>query len=186
MICITGLIGAGKSTVAQMLRARGQTVADADVELHFLYQNDEALRAEIVQSFGKEALRNEAGHKEINRQYLAKIVFQNSEKLKLLEGITHPVLFERMLALDAPFWEVPLLAKWPQAVEAATSIWVVTAPENVRLERLIKRGLAREDALARMEAQKKLPALPAEKCVAIGNGDDNKMPVLPGVSGLHG
>jgi dephospho-CoA kinase len=179
LVCITGLIGAGKSTVAQMLRARGQVVADADSELHFLYQNDEALQTEIVIYFGSEALKNG----QINRQYLAKIVFQDAEKLKLLEGITHPVLFERMLATSAPFWEVPLLAKWPQAVEAATSIWVVTAPESVRLERLVKRGLSREDALARMEAQRKLPALPAEKCVGIGNGRDDVMPILPG---LHG
>ncbi|KGQ22748.2 dephospho-CoA kinase [Thermus filiformis] len=157
---ITGSLGSGKSTVAALLRERGYPVLDADA---LAREGREVLREEICRAF-PEACREGA----LDERALARLVFSDEEKLRLLEGLLHPYvrrrLEEEMARLreawpgggaKAPilFLEIPLLFEvgWEKALDRTL---VVAAPLEARLERVrLRSGLSREEALAREARQ---------------------------------
>ena len=155
-IAITGSIACGKSTVLHLLRGRGYPVIDADeVSRALTAPGGEALPA-IRAAFGVDVFSGE----ELNRKALAAIVFSNPAERERLESILHPMIREKIRDFlaefdgDRPvFAEVPLLYEcgWENDYDA---VWVTSAPEEVRIERLSTRdGLSREDALKRIRAQ---------------------------------
>ncbi|MCL2101221.1 MAG: UDP-N-acetylmuramate dehydrogenase [Fibromonadales bacterium] len=152
MIAITGLIGSGKSLVADIVRGEGFEVLDADALAHELYKEDAELRRKIAENFGKEAL-NESG---INRKYIADLVFCDEQKLKLLESIVHPVLQSEIEKRNPPFIEAAVLHKWPEFSKKMQEIWIVEADEDARRQRLLRKGLTEGDVERRMQTQKPL------------------------------
>lgn len=173
-IGITGSIGAGKSTVGEWLREQGFAVLDCDAEVHRLYASNESLRGELAKKFGKSVLTADG----VSREYLADIVFKDSEKRSLLESIVYPYLEKSIgnfFATSASandsraFIEAALLFKVPDTLAKLEEVWNVDASEDVRLERLVKRGLNREDAKRRIELQKQNPALSHPQIVNIDN-----------------
>ncbi len=173
-IGITGSIGAGKSTVGEWLREQGFAVLDCDAEVHRLYASNESLRGELAKKFGKSVLTADG----VSREYLADIIFKDSEKRSLLESIVYPYLeksIENFFATSASandsraFIEAALLFKVPDTLAKLEEVWNVDASEDVRLERLVKRGLNREDAKRRIELQKQNPALKHSRIVNIDN-----------------
>ncbi len=109
MLAITGLIGSGKSLVASVVREAGFEVLDADLLAHELYGENAALRRKIAAHFGDEAL-NENG---INRFYISQIVFNNEQKLSLLESIVYPLMQKEIEKRNPHFVEAAVLYKWP-------------------------------------------------------------------------
>src|SRR5687767_3768245 len=85
-IGLTGGIGSGKSTIANVFEVLGIPVYYADTEAKRIMNEDHQLRGEIVRHFGQEAYID--GH--LNRAYLSSIVFNNKEKLSLLNSLVHP------------------------------------------------------------------------------------------------
>lgn len=173
-IGITGSIGAGKSTVGEWLREQGFAVLDCDAEVHRLYASNESLRGELAKKFGKSVLTADG----VSREYLADIVFKDSEKRSLLESIVYPYLEKSIgnfFATSASandsraFIEAALLFKVPNTLAKLDEVWNVDASAEVRLERLVKRGLNREDAKRRIELQKQNPALSHPQIVNIDN-----------------
>lgn len=171
-IGLTGSIGAGKSTVGKLLRERGFAVLDCDAEVHRLYASNESLRGELAKKFGKSVLTADG----VSREYLADIVFKDSEKRSLLESIVYPYLeksIENFFTSSAnegkAFIEAALLFKVPNTLAKLDEVWNVDASAEVRLERLVKRGLNREDAMRRIELQKQNPALNHSQIVNIDN-----------------
>lgn len=173
-IGITGSIGAGKSTVGEWLREQGFAVLDCDAEVHRLYASNASLRGELAKKFGKSVLTADG----VSREYLADIVFKDSEKRSLLESIVYPYLEKSIgnfFATSASandsraFIEAALLFKVPNTLAKLDEVWNVDASEDVRLERLVKRGLNREDAKRRIELQKRNPALNHPQIVNIDN-----------------
>lgn len=173
-IGLTGSIGAGKSTVGKMLRERGFAVLDCDAEVHRLYACNEELRKSLASEFGKSVLTADG----VSRECLADIVFKNSEKRSLLESIVYPYLEKSIgnffstsaSANDSrAFIEAALLFKVPNTLAKLDEVWNVDASAEVRLERLVKRGLNREDAMRRIELQKQNPALNHSRIVNIDN-----------------
>ena len=165
VVGLTGGIGSGKSTVAEMLRALGAVVIDADAIVHELQAKGTPLLAEMVEAFGPEILRPDG---ELDRKALGERVFGDAEALARLGRIVHPKVGAEMAArlaaarearVDLVVMDVPLLLEGRQAgrggseqpYEAIVVVWV---PEAVQIERTMKRdGCAREEALRRVRAQ---------------------------------
>ncbi|MEU9885780.1 dephospho-CoA kinase [Sphaerisporangium sp. NPDC051011] len=156
-IGLTGGIGSGKSEVSRRLAGHGAVVIDADKIAREVVEPGTSGLALVVEEFGPGVLREDGT---LNREKLGQIVFPDPEKLKRLNAIVHPRVGERMAELQrrtpadaVVVYDVPLLAENGLAPMYDLVI-VVDAPDEVRLERLVsQRGMAREDALARIRAQ---------------------------------
>lgn len=157
---ITGSIGAGKSFVGSLLRDRGFRVLDADVAVHDLYRENAALRGELAENFGEECLTPDG----VNRDYFIRKIFSDDAARERLESIVYPHLTQYVKKfLEEParenlqcvrFVEAALLSRAPGIVGMLDEIWIVDAPEDMRLERLVNRGMERSDALRRIENQR--------------------------------
>ena len=86
-IGLTGGIGSGKTTVAQIFEVLSIPVYYADSAARDLMNNDPELKKKILSAFGSNAYKNG----ELNRSYLGSVVFPDKEKLNLLNSIVHPV-----------------------------------------------------------------------------------------------
>ncbi len=151
MIGITGQIGAGKSFVGQILRDRGFKVLDADKAVHELYCCDTDLRKAIAVEFGAESLIEDG----VNRKFFADLIFEDESARKRLENLVYPALTEFVVQQNPDYVEAALFENVPEMVERMDQFWIVTAPEKVRLARLVKqRHLSAEDALRRIELQR--------------------------------
>jgi len=158
LVGLTGGIGAGKSTVAELLAARGAVIIDADQAARAVVEPGQPALKKLVERFGEGILDADG---RLERSTLAKLVFGDDEARRELEAITHPAIndeFSRRV-VEAPsdaivVLDVPLLAESEQARKRPyQTVIVVEAPRNVRLERLEARGVDRADAEARMAAQ---------------------------------
>lgn len=157
-IALTGGIGSGKSTVARLLEARGAVVVDADAIAREIVEPGQPALVEIREAFGPEVVDDDGG---LRRSRLAQIVFDDPEALARLNAITHPRIAARSAQLLASasseavvVYDMPLLVEQgPEALTGWDAIVVVDAPDEVRLERLVARGVAREDGQRRMAAQ---------------------------------
>lgn len=172
-IGICGKIGCGKSTVGVLLSDRGIPVIDLDMEMHRLYAKSQNLQAKIAERFGADCVRNGT----VDRAALAKKVFSDLRSLGDLEQIVYPLLRESLenrlqeLSTENSLAAVEgaLLFKWPDFSRSLAEIWIVEAPDEVRLARLIARGLSREDAVRRMQIQAKDPLPPNERYRRLDN-----------------
>lgn len=90
-IGITGGIGSGKSTVCKVFASMGIPVNDADSLAKKIIVEDPELKAEIIQQFGSDAYFENG---EYNRSYISNIVFNNPEKLSILNNLVHPKVIE--------------------------------------------------------------------------------------------
>ena len=92
IIAVTGLIGAGKSTVSRMFSDLGFWVIDVDRLSHDILQ-DQEVKSRLVALFGEEILEME----KVNRSFLAEIAFSSQEKLEALNPIIHPLLIRKLI-----------------------------------------------------------------------------------------
>lgn len=168
-IGITGSIGSGKSFVGELLRERGFRVLDADSQVHELYRDSKELRAKLANFFG-EACLTPTG---VNSALIADRVFADDEAREKLEQIVYPYLNRAVedffdadsetskcvaevveAAKNYRFVEAALFSRAPELLKMLDELWIVDAPENVRLQRLIARGLSESDASRRIENQR--------------------------------
>jgi dephospho-CoA kinase len=158
VIGLTGGIGTGKSTVADILARLGAVVVEADKLGHEVLQ-DELAKRELVTAFGKDILLPDSS---VDHKKLAARAFSNHQAVATLNNIVHPRMYGKtvdklneyraqgkgVVVLDAP-----LLIE-AGIVHLVDEVWVTVAPEAVVLERIRKRsGLTDEQALARIRAQ---------------------------------
>ena len=173
LIGLTGNIAAGKSTVAKMLVDLGATRIDADALVRELQRKGTPTYDAIVSEFGSSILHADGG---IDRKALGAIVFADPERLRALESIVHPAVAvesQRRIAeavSDVIVYEAIKLIEAGRA-DMCDAIWVVTAPREAQIERLMRdRGLSEAEARFRIDAQ--IP--PEEKLkhatVVIDNG----------------
>ena len=156
IIGLTGGIGSGKSTVAKYLASKGVAVYIADVEAKKLMDSQDVIE-EIKDYFGEKVISKKGT---IKRKTLAKIVFNDKEKLSKLNSIVHPKVKEHftewvLLHKNEPFVikEVAILFETNGHLDCDKVI-LVTAPEDVRLMRVMQRdNVSKEDVLARMNNQ---------------------------------
>ena len=176
-IGLTGPIGAGKSTVAQMLRELGAKVLDADALVHQEQVRGTLGYTAIVQRFGTGVLGED---KEIDRKKLAEEVFGDPLKLAQLERIIHPRVIARVLEARAMLPEGAILVV--EAIKLLESamrgsydeIWVVLAPREVMIARLKERGMPAVEAEARLRHQRGEADFRSAADVVIENGGDRE------------
>jgi len=140
VVGLTGGVGSGKSTVAELFAKLGVTIADADQAARTVVQPGSPALQEIEQAFGPEVLLQDGT---LDRAAMRKRIFANQQERKNLEAITHPKIKEeiqRQLAAAKGSYAilvVPLLLETGQ--ELADRILVVDAPEEQQIKRTIKR-----------------------------------------------
>ncbi|MFW0112521.1 dephospho-CoA kinase [Rothia sp. CCM 9416] len=160
-IGLTGGIGSGKSTVAQILVKLGATLIDADAIGRDLMQPGQPVFAEVVRVFGQGVL---AKNGSLDRAALASLVFADESKREKLNSIVHPAIrvqaqrqrdkaAEKLGQSGVIVEDIPLLVETGQA-NRFDGVIVVEADPVERLRRLVElRGMSEADALARMNAQ---------------------------------
>jgi dephospho-CoA kinase len=147
VIALTGGIGSGKSAVASHLESLNVPVIDADLLAHQLVKPGSPALLEIQATFGDELVDANGA---LNRPALRKIVFDNPQQRKRLEGILHPRIRGAMEAWiaqqTAPYvvLVIPLLFETDQ-MSLADRVLVVDCDESTQIERVLERDqLARE------------------------------------------
>lgn len=152
---LTGGIGSGKSTVARVFEVLGIPVYYADEATRQLMNTDEALKKEIIKNFGEKSYINN----ELNRPYIASIVFNNKEKLELLNALTHPATIRHanawMQQQTAPYVikEAALIFESGSA-ENLDYVIGVSAPKPLRIRRVMERDhISSEEVQKRMSRQ---------------------------------
>ena len=164
-IALTGGIGSGKSTVAALLAEFGAVVIEADQVARDVVEPGTLGAAAVVARFGSSVV---AADRSLDRPALARLVFADPAARADLDAIVHPLVAERsaeLMAAAGPgaavVYDVPLLVETGRQDEFDLVI-SVTAPVAARLERLAERGLSRDQAQARIDAQ----ATDAERAAA--------------------
>lgn len=162
MICygLTGKTGAGKSTVAALLREKGWYVIDGDLLARKVTEPGSPVLDQLAAAFGGDLLREDGS---LDRRALVQRLHEVPNGVDLLNAITHPAIdalvqqeleaaekagYDRCLFDAAALLESPSRGRCDKII-------VVTAPEDVRLQRILLRdGLSEPQAKARMEMQK--------------------------------
>ena len=156
VVGLTGPIGAGKSTVAGMLRDLGAPVLDADAIARDEQSRGTTGYSAIVQQFGTEVLGED---KEIDRRKLADVVFADPRRLEQLEKILHPRVIARILEARKMLpGDQILVVEAIKLVETSLRsvcdrVWVVLAPREQLLSRLARRGMSEAGVAARLAVQ---------------------------------
>jgi dephospho-CoA kinase len=154
---LTGGIGAGKSEVSRLLVECGAVLIDADRIAREVVEPGTPGLAAVVAAFGEEVL---AADGSLDRPRLGSIVFADQDRLGVLNSIVHPLVRDRSRELEEAAAEdavvvhdVPLLTENGLA-PLYDLVIVVDADPATQLDRLVRlRGMAEEDARARMAAQ---------------------------------
>ena len=155
LIGITGGIGSGKSTIAKVFMSMSYPVYNSDTRAKELINSNEELINSIKLSFGDD-LYNSQG---LDRKKMASIVFNNPEKLELLNSIIHPAVgkdFEKWIDSQNTSFilkEAAILFE-TGIYKSLHKIILVSAPQETRIERVIKRdNTNQEEVLSRMNNQ---------------------------------
>ena len=155
VVALTGGIGSGKSTVGQIFAQLGAIVVDSDQLARDVLERGSIGFNEVVAKFGDEILKNG----EIDRQLLGSIVFKDPSKRSELEQITHPLIrkaFAEVIARSTSnsivINQIPLLVESNHDYKFDHVI-TVSASEDIRAQRLLKRGLTGVQIRERMQAQ---------------------------------
>lgn len=158
VIGLTGGIATGKSTVAELLKAHGFKIVDADVASRKAVEKGSEGLAQVKAVFGDEAI-DENG--EMNRQYIGQQVFYDDEKREKLNAIIHPIVREIMEAEKQHYlseghdvvMDIPLLFE-NGLEDTVDEVWLVYTSPSIQIDRLIERNnMSIEDAKARIYSQ---------------------------------
>lgn len=153
---ITGGTGAGKTTLLRALERRGALVLDCDAVYHEMLRSDAPLRADLTDAFG-EVFAPDGG---LDRQKLGKIVFGDDAALARLDGVIFchlpRALARRMEASGARLIALDAIKLIESGLGTLCDVTVaVTAPEEVRVRRIMARdGISEDYARARVRAQR--------------------------------
>ena len=160
IIGLTGLTGAGKSTVAQKLMAYGCYHIDADKVARKVINNNENVKNKLKERFGADVINADGT---TNRPLLASRAFADEQSTLDLNAITHPAVIEEIKSIIKDMEEVgyrgiiiDAIALFESGLNALCDFNVtVVAPKEIRLERIMKRdNITEEKALERINAQK--------------------------------
>jgi len=156
-IGITGGIGSGKSTVCKIFEVLGIPVYYADDRAKWLMHNQSELIAGIKTAFGEAAYHPD---NTLNRPYLADLVFNDKEKLKVLNSLVHPAVFQDGVDWNEAHANAPYTLKEAAILFESGSyltvdkIITVFTPKEVRIQRVLQRDDATREAIeARMDKQ---------------------------------
>jgi dephospho-CoA kinase len=157
VVGLTGGIGSGKSTVAQLLARRGAVVIDADAIVHELQRSGAPLLDELAARFGEEIITIDGA---LDRGKLAALVFGDAAAVDELNAIVHPAVRREIAARvaaradtdDVVVLDIPLIRE--RGAYDMAALVVVDAPTDVAVERVLaSRAMGEEQVRARMATQ---------------------------------
>ena len=189
LIAITGGIGSGKSVVARLVQVMGYDVYDCDSRAKALMLENDTVRQQLVDAFGKETYLDDGT---LNRQHLSAVAFSDDSALARLNGIVHPATASDMqqwaqaqagTGHEVAFAETALL-RTAGLDRLVDEVWHVTAPVSVRIPRVMARSGLTEGQVAERIAAQSLEETVAPGEQVIINDDDSA--VLPQVLRLLG
>lgn len=157
IVGLTGGIGSGKSTVCKIFEVLNVPVFYADQEAKALYESSQVIEA-ITNILGKYILNTEG---KIDRKKMAASVFEDSEKLLQIQQLIHPLVKKRFEEWSELFQKEALYCIREAAIliesgayKDCDKIIVVTAPEKLRIQRVIKReNCSEQEVKSRMAHQ---------------------------------
>lgn len=186
LIAITGGIGSGKSVVSRVLRLMGKPVYDTDCQAKRLMSESTSLRQQLIALFGQEVFDGE----KLDRKYLSSRVFDNPTALGQLNRIVHPAVksdfinWARLQPSDIVFMETALLYE-SGLNQVVDCIWKVTAPEELRIRRVLARsGLQEKECRQRMQAQVKEMQSNEKDMIIVNDGVRAVIPQVVHLLGL--
>ncbi|MCH1401178.1 MAG: dephospho-CoA kinase [Schleiferiaceae bacterium] len=156
VVCITGGIGSGKSTVCKYIEQRGYPVYYSDTRAKELMEHDHQIREQIIAVFGPTIYTDS---EELNRSELARHIFNDPDLKQSLESIVHPRVHEDFVQWSKDQTSQLLFKESPLALEigdqSCQTIVVVHAEVELRISRVLIRNSdwIREDVEARMRNQ---------------------------------
>ena len=182
---LTGGIGSGKSTVAQIFEVLGIPVYYADISAKKLMNEDAELRLAITAIFGEQAYVNNT----LDRKYISSIVFSDPAKLQQLNALVHPATKK-----DGEAWMQQQTS--PYAIHEAALIFEakvsdrldlvigVSSPMELRIKRAMGRDkINRDEVLKRMDQQLE-EEIKMSKCDFILINDEQQL-LIPQILELH-
>lgn len=176
LIGVTGGIGSGKSVVCRICALRGLPVYDCDSRAKALMHESEELRISLLELLGKDAYCTDGS---VNTACVAQRIFADIEVRRSVEALVHEAvrrdLKHWLLSVDGKVAVVESAILHTSMLDKlADRIWLVDAPESVRLSRVRQRSaLTDEQILARMACQQsEFDSLPSEKVSLITNDGD--------------
>lgn len=183
---ITGGIGSGKSTVSKIFELLGVPVYYADERAKDILVRDPELAAAVRQHFGPETYDANGA---LNRKYLGNIVFNDKDKLALLNSLVHPATIR-----DSNLWATQQTAPYvlkeaallfeSESFHYLDKIIGVYAPQPLRILRVMKRdNVTREEVLARMHKQID-ESIKMRLCDYVIQNNEQQL-VIPQVLALH-
>jgi dephospho-CoA kinase len=168
VVGLTGGIGSGKSTVAQLLARRGAVIIDADAIVHELQQPGALLLEQLAERFGREIITANGA---LDRAKLAEMAFGDDQAINDLNAIVHPAVRSEIVRRvtanagtdNVVVLDIPLLTE--RDTYAMAGLVVVDVPTEVAVERVLaERGISEEQVRARIAAQ-----LPRERRMAMAD-----------------
>jgi dephospho-CoA kinase len=187
LIGITGGIGSGKSTVAKIFNILGIPVYSADDRAKWLMSNDADLKDQIIVNFGKESYFEDGS---LNRSYLASRVFNDEEKISIINSLVHPSVkkdFEKwVLNQNSPYIlkEAALLFE-SGSYKDLDKVINVSAPLKIRINRVLLRDPQRSENQINDIINKQLPDEEKNlKADFVIKNSDNRL-LIPQVMQIH-
>ena len=157
IVGLTGGSGAGKSSISRLFGNMGMYIIDADAVARQVMEPGEECLKETVLAFGEDILRADGS---LDRSKLGNIVFHDAKSLEKLNTVTHKYITRRILSDIRAHKEQDVLIDGAVLIESGIhrvcdEIIGVLADKDVRIARIMARdGLSREQAQARIQAQK--------------------------------
>ena len=182
-IAITGGIGSGKSYVCRLLRNQGISVYDCDAAAKRLMRTSPALRRQLTDLIGPDAYgtneANQPGEAMLNKAAVARFLLASAENAKAIDNIVHPAVADDFLQSGQQWLESAILFQsgFDRRIHF-DAIICVTAPEEVRIERIMARdSISRENAMQWIERQWPQKEVLSRSDYEIVN--DGERPLLP-------
>lgn len=189
IIGLTGGIGSGKSMVAKVFANMGVPVFDADAAAKNIMNTSEVIKAHLIQAFGTEVYFQSNESQVLNRTYLSKIVFNDPNKLALLNSIVHPITIQAALDWAASQNTPYVIKEAALFFESGSTVGIskiigVSAPLSLRIQRVMKRDdCTKEEVQKRMSYQIE-DSIKMKLCDWVIINDDQQL-ILPQVIALH-
>ncbi len=178
IIGITGGIGAGKSVVSRILRLKGYPVYDCDYEAKRLMDNNKDVIFLLKELLG-EGIYTDDG--KLDRKLMSRKIFSDDEIRLGVNKIVHEAVRNDFLGwagqFPSPVFVESAILSTSLMDRFCTNVWLIDAPEGIRVERVKKRnGLTEEEILARIASQaREFDLLPKTKMETIDNSGDSSL-----------
>lgn len=154
---ITGGIGSGKTIICEIFKHLNIPIYNADIEAKRILVNNSIVRKELIKNFGNNVYLNSS---EINKKFLADIIFNDKTALKKINSIVHPAVWQNFLyfiqnktSYNYVILEAAILIE-SGFYKNMDYVVTVTAPEDIRVQRVMKRdNVPKENVMQRINNQ---------------------------------